>query len=131
MNLGEDKTINNWVKIADYDLETAKAMNETGRYIYVAFTCQQCIEKLLKAIFVKQKKQAPVYTHNLVRLVELTGLELNKKQSDFINSLNAYYIKTRYTEEIDKLAKNLNKKKASELLENTEKLSKWLKEKIK
>ena len=34
-----------WHEVAAYDLETAKAMFESGRYLYVAFMCQQAIEK--------------------------------------------------------------------------------------
>ncbi len=35
-----ENTINNWLDLARYDLETASAMLESGRYLYVAFTCQ-------------------------------------------------------------------------------------------
>jgi HEPN domain-containing protein len=35
-----------WTEIADYDLETAKAMLASKRYLYVGFMCHQTIEKL-------------------------------------------------------------------------------------
>jgi len=54
-----EKTIKNWIDLACYDLETASAMLASGRYLYVAFTCQQAIEKLLKALFVKQENRTP------------------------------------------------------------------------
>lgn len=38
-----------WIERAEYDLETAKAMQQTGRYLYVGFMCQQTVEKALKA----------------------------------------------------------------------------------
>jgi HEPN domain-containing protein len=34
---------------ADYDLDTAKAMLQTERYLYVGFMAHQAIEKALKA----------------------------------------------------------------------------------
>jgi HEPN domain-containing protein len=40
-----------WVAQAQYDIETAKAMFDTGRYLYVLFCCQQAVEKMLKALF--------------------------------------------------------------------------------
>ena len=49
--------------MANYDLETAKAMLKTKRYLYVGFMCNQVIEKILKAYFVKIKKVQPPYTH--------------------------------------------------------------------
>ena len=38
-----------WTDIADYDLKTAEAMYQTGRWLYVAFMCHQVIEKTIKA----------------------------------------------------------------------------------
>ena len=37
-----------WIEIADYDLETAKAMLVSKRYLYVGFMCHQAIEKILR-----------------------------------------------------------------------------------
>ncbi|HNT28701.1 MAG TPA: HEPN domain-containing protein, partial [bacterium] len=37
-----------WFEIAEYDLETARAMLKTKRYLYVGFMCHQTIEKALK-----------------------------------------------------------------------------------
>ena len=39
-----------WIELADYDIATAKAMLQTGRYLYVGFMGQQTIEKALKGI---------------------------------------------------------------------------------
>ena len=44
----DDKVIY-WVEMSDYDIETADAMQATGRYLYVGFMCHQTIEKILKA----------------------------------------------------------------------------------
>jgi HEPN domain-containing protein len=32
-----------WAERARYDLETARAMRESGRYLYVFFCCQQAL----------------------------------------------------------------------------------------
>lgn len=126
------KVIDNWIALAEYDFDTAKAMLKTGRYVYVAFTCQQSIEKILKANFVKEKNTTPPYTHNLKRLVsELFFFsELNPEQITFIEYLNTYYIESRYTDELSEISKNLKKKQATDILEKTKKLFLWLKKKI-
>jgi len=62
-----------WIERAEYDLETAKAMRQTGRYLYVGFMCQQTVEKALKAVIAKQGVFPPK-VHDLVRLAELAGL---------------------------------------------------------
>ncbi|MFH1653778.1 MAG: HEPN domain-containing protein, partial [Pseudomonadota bacterium] len=43
-----------WIERADYDLDTAEAMLKSARYLYVAFACQQAVEKYLKAIIQKR-----------------------------------------------------------------------------
>ncbi len=32
-----------WVEMSDYDFDTAKAMLDTKRYLYVAFMCHQVV----------------------------------------------------------------------------------------
>lgn len=42
----EDK-VKYWIDMSDYDFDTAKAMLETKRYLYVGFMCHQTVEKIL------------------------------------------------------------------------------------
>jgi HEPN domain-containing protein len=52
-----------WLEMAEYDIETAKAMLETGRFLYVGFMCHQVIEKALKGYFVTVKREgSAIYT---------------------------------------------------------------------
>jgi HEPN domain-containing protein len=43
-----------WIDLSDYDLETAKAMLQSKRFLYVGFMCHQTVEKAFKALYVKQ-----------------------------------------------------------------------------
>ncbi len=126
------KVVKNWIALAEYDFETAKAMMKSGRYLYVAFTCQQTIEKTLKALYVKEKQETPPYSHNLIRLAEeLSGIKpIDEDANRFLERLNSYYIQSRYTEEIHQISKSLNKKSAQEILSKTGELFKWLKKHV-
>ena len=126
------KVVKNWIALAEYDFETAKAMMKSGRYLYVAFTCQQTIEKTLKALYVKEKQETPPYSHNLIRLAEeLPGIKpIDEDANRFLERLNSYYIQSRYTEEIHQISKSLNKKNAQEILSKTGELFKWLKKHV-
>jgi len=126
------KVVKNWIALAEYDFETAKAMMKSGRYLYVAFTCQQTIEKTLKALYVKEKQETPPYSHNLIRLAEeLSGIKpIDEDANRFLERLNSYYIQSRYTEEIHQISKSLNKKNAQEILSKTGELFKWLKKHV-
>lgn len=127
-----EKVIKNWLALAEYDFETAKAMLKSGRYLYVAFTCQQAIEKTLKAIYVKDKKETPPYTHNLIKLLSDLSIsaKIDEEKRRFMETLNSYYIESRYTEEIKEISKMLTGKKAKEIFLKTKELFLWLKEKV-
>lgn len=127
-----DRMVNNWYKISDYDYKTAKSMLISGRYLYVAFLCQQAVEKMLKALFCrKYKNKTPPYIHNLIKLAcEIKINNFSDEQFDFLSFLNAYYVESRYNEDFENLNKSINKKRAVEIYEKTGDLLKWLKVKI-
>lgn len=123
-----DAAVSYWVDIANYDLETAKAMLMTGRYLYVGFMCHQTIEKILKAYYVRKLNDIPPYTHNLSRLANLSSIyeELNESQKDFLDILEPLNIEARYPTYKDMILKSLTKEKCELLISKTEGLSKWI-----
>ena len=124
--------IDNWLALAQYDLATAEAMLQTGRYLYVGFMCQQAVEKLLKACYVKRHNATPPYTHNLLRLLtELPwNAEIDASMLGTLESLNSYYIESRYTEDIQELAAALTQTKAGAVLSATKELFAWIRSKL-
>lgn len=127
-----EKIVQNCLQIAEYDLKTAKAMLRSRRYLYVAFTCQQSIEKILKALYVKEKEETPPYTHNLTKLIYNLSIskQITEEQIKTLEYFNSYYIETRYSEEINELNKHLTRSRAKKLLSDAEELFTWLKKKI-
>ena len=69
-----------WAAQSLYDIETAKAMLDSGRYLYVLFCCQQAVEKMLKALIAKRTRELPPRLHNLIRLAEVAALRFRKTQ---------------------------------------------------
>ncbi|WP_319586310.1 HEPN domain-containing protein [uncultured Desulfobulbus sp.] len=117
-----------WIEMAEYDLETARAMLQTGRYLYVGFMCHQVIEKTLKAVVANNNK-IPPYIHNLSRLAEISGIyiQLDGIQKDLLDSLEPLNIQARYPEDKERLFQMLDFKRCSELLTQTEELYQWIK----
>jgi len=108
-NSKKKKDILQWIKISDYDVETAQAMQKSGRYLYVLFCCQQAIEKRLKALVVNATDEFPPKLHDLTRLADLAKIDLNAGQKLFLRKLNNYYIETRYPEEVRELSEKVTK----------------------
>lgn len=69
-----DEKATHWVDLAGYDMDTAKAMLQAGRLLYVGFMCHQVVEKMLKTWWVSAKGSTPPYTHSLVALATPGGL---------------------------------------------------------
>ena len=112
-----EKTIKNWLALAEYDFNTAQSMLKSGRYLYIVFTCQQTIEKCLKALYIIEKKITPPYTHNLLRLANDLAIykEINEDQIIFLTELNQFYIESRYNENIVRLTNKINQNKAENI----------------
>lgn len=116
-----------WLAQSRYDLKTAGSMLRARRYLYVAFMCQQALEKMLKGIIHELSGNTPPYSHRLVALLELAKLTAPKERLDFLDLLTRYYINARYPEQKQKLAKGLKRPNAKQLLHEAEETIRWLK----
>lgn len=120
-----------WLDIADYDIQTARSLHHSGRYLYTVFLCQQAIEKILKANYMRRfSKEAP-FSHNLVYLNSLMELGTSDKQLKVIAELTTYYIEGRYPTYKKKLSALIDEANSKSILKRTEELFKWLKSKLK
>lgn len=130
LNMDKKEKVEYWLDIADYDLETAKSMLTSGRYLYVVFMCQQAIEKMLKALYINLFDEDPPRSHNLAFLFNKLGIDASDETMNVFNSLSAHYINNRYPEYKNKLSTVLDQKNAEEFLTKTERTYTWLKSQI-
>jgi HEPN domain-containing protein len=118
----------NWIALSDYDLETARHMLETGRYLYVVFLCHLSLEKMLKAHFTEAKESVPTKTHDLIYLVKKCEFQLPGNLLDFVGKINAASIPTRYPEDLQRSLKEYPVSVARHYLKQTEEMLQWLKQ---
>lgn len=126
-----ERFVSHWVERAEYDLETARSMLDTGRYLYVGYMCQQAAEKVLKGIIAQQNKEnLPI--HNLNRLAQVAGIEndLDAEQFKFLAELTPYCIEARYGDYRESLSEIINEQRAREVYAKTKEIFKWLYQKI-
>lgn len=115
-----------WADQARYDLETADAMLQAGRYLYVLFCCQQAVEKAIKALIVRRTGEFPPRVHNLLRLAEVAQIESDGERIRFLGELSGYYIQSRYPEEIKAAGSAVTAELAREVLSKTEQTVIWV-----
>ncbi|MCL1865226.1 MAG: HEPN domain-containing protein [Spirochaetes bacterium] len=121
-----------WIEIADYDIETAKAMLITNRFLYVGFMCHQAIEKTIKAYYCSKNNDTPPFTHNLKTLAERCDLLslFSDEQLDFIEELLPMNIEARYPTRKEEIFKLLTHQKCDEIIKQTESLCQWIKQRL-
>ena len=121
--------VNDWIDIAQDDLETAEGCISFKKYLWAMVMCQQAIEKMLKAIYVKKTSEVPKKTHNLLILAKDVGLltSLSEETVSLLEDLLIFYFGSRYPEESKKLKKKCTQKYAIETYEKTKEVYLWLK----
>ncbi|MEW6407340.1 MAG: HEPN domain-containing protein [Patescibacteria group bacterium] len=129
--------IQKWLKFAKSDLEAAeylfhKPNANQWTYLLVVWHCHQAIEKILKAIIIKQNKDL-LRIHDLLRLFDIIADKklFSKFQKDFLMALNQYYITPRYPDlPLKKSQPIINRQKAKDILEKSRNLFLCLEKKV-
>ena len=119
-----------WFEQCDYDLESAKVLNESKRFLYVGFFCHLVVEKALKAYYEYKENKIPPYIHNLRLLAEQSGIynAFSEKQRDFIDKLQPLNIQARYPAYKDEIYKTLNYDICNSLINESKELLLWIKQ---
>lgn len=95
----KDEHIQYWLESAEHDLETSNTLFEVDKYDWSLFIGHLVIEKLLKAVFVKNNdNKIPPKLHNLVRLAELSLIEIDEERKILLDKINDFNIEVRYPE---------------------------------
>lgn len=119
-----------WLDAAKYDLDSAGAMYSGGRWLYVAFMCQQAIEKLCKGLYTLYVGDDVPRVHNISGIIDRFSDKLpavpTDEQYKFFDRLTAYYLKGRYPEYKQKVSAMLDEQEANALLNETKGVFEWL-----
>jgi HEPN domain-containing protein len=117
----------NWIEMSDYDLETARHMLQTGRYLYVVFMCHLALEKMLKAHVAEVTQSVPPKSHDLIYLLRKGGLVgMPRQHLDFIGKINNARIPTRYPDDLRRALREYPEEVARDYLKQTEEALQWL-----
>ena len=120
------KSRDEWYRQAQYDMDTAQAMFDSGRYIYAIFMSHLSLEKALKGYYSEHCQELPPKTHNLLFLTEKASLKLPQEFADFVFLLNRVSIPTRYPDDLTRLQTEYNREKTLEWLRSGKKVLSWL-----
>lgn len=125
-----EKKVDYWLNSAKHDIEVAETLFQNGKYDWCLFIAHLVLEKTLKACFVKCKGDFPPRTHDLVRLVDMSGITLDEETLEFLDSVNTFNISTRYPDEKFKFYKLCTHEFTAQNFSRIKEIQKWLMDKI-
>lgn len=116
-----------WFALSGEDVEVAEFCLNGRKWLYVAFFCQQALEKALKGL-VHQTGTVPPPIHNLLRLASEAGVleSLSDEHRSLVRVLTAYYIEARYPGYKERLRRLSSEAEARAFLEQTKEMIVWL-----
>ena len=87
------------------------------------------IEKLLKALYAKNNKNAPYApkSHDLLHLAEKTDLELTDRQEDLLDTITRFNMNARYDDYKKEFYLKCTDEYTEQQLKNIEEVRTWLK----
>lgn len=122
-----DKQIEYWLNGAREDIETAEILISKGKILHGLFFCHLTVEKTLKAIYVKNLKEVPPKTHNLIFLIDKLSLEVIDSYIEFLGILMKYQLEGRYPDYNPTIP---SEEKANEYLNKTKEIKKWIEQQL-
>lgn len=91
-----DKTVSYWLESAEYDFGVAEAMLQAEKYPYALFMGHLALEKLLKALVVKNTRNHAPITHSLPFLAEKTKLPIPEPILIKLREFMEFHFEARY-----------------------------------
>ncbi len=122
--------IKNWLDSAQYDLETAEHMFNTGRYIYTIFMCHLALEKMLKAKVQEITDKTPPKTHDLEYLLGIAELSPDEEMERFIVEISNLSVVTRYPSDFQRMVKDFSQERTKLIIKKTKEVFQWIKKSL-
>ncbi len=133
MSMDENKVkehIEFWLESSSKDLIVMNHLFEKKDYSYSLFFGHLILEKVLKALFVKKKKNIPPYKHSLPLLVEKIGFEIDENKETFLEEVSDFNIEARYPDIKFSFYKKCTKEYTEVKIKEIKEFYKWIKSMI-
>lgn len=127
----KDEHIDYWLKSAEHDLKAAVSLFKSKKYDWCLFIGHLVLEKTLKALFVNaNENKVPPWIHNLVKLAELSSLELTEEQKLFLDEVNDFNLESRYPDHKLEFYKKCTEEYTEKYFKKIKEFHKWLKSQL-
>ncbi|MFA4853527.1 MAG: HEPN domain-containing protein [Bacteroidales bacterium] len=120
-----------WIDTSEKDWEVSLVLFKQKKYLYSLFFAHLHIEKICKALWVKNNKSDyPPKIHNLNKLLAQAGITLAEEDETFAADINKFNIEGRYPDYVSNIDLICTKDYTHDYLEKIKKLKLCLLSKI-
>lgn len=91
--------VNYWITVSEKDVKDMQSLYKGKRYSGCLLFGHMVLEKILKALVVKNTKNQAPRIHNIRRLAELAELNFSEEEMDFLSEVNTFNMEARYPDE--------------------------------
>jgi len=119
--------INSLLRQAEEEYKTARVLFEEKRYNHALFFGHLVLEKLLKALVVKNTKKIYQPIHDLKKLAKSAEIKLSNEQEDDFDEITSFNLSARYDSEKLAFYKKANQEFTEKWFEKIKHYRKWLK----
>ena len=123
-----NQAVTHWVSSSDDDFKTMNNLFKSKDYSWALFVGHLVIEKLLKACYVKYKREHPLMIHNLVKISQSWGMELSIELHYKLAEITTFNIGTRYDDFKKSFYQRCTKEFTSNWIKEIKSIRQWIKE---
>lgn len=121
-----DPIVKYWQNSSDQNYRTMQNLLKTKDYSWALFLGHLTIEKLLKAVYVKNSKKHAPYTHDLLRIADKINVKFSNEQMEWLDQITTFNLNARYDNYKQDFYKLCNKEFTTIWVNRIENLRIWL-----
>ena len=118
-----------WSESAERDSQTADDMYKLGHYNWSLFLWHLVIEKILKCLIVERGGEI-LSVHDLVRLANISQLDLTEDQKAILREITTFNIEARYDDYREQFYKKATREYATAWCDKSKEMFKWIKQQL-
>ncbi|MEW6606296.1 MAG: HEPN domain-containing protein [bacterium] len=126
MEFNVEKAVNYWKQGAEYDLGVAEAMYQAEKYPYALFMGHLALEKLLKSLFVRDKKEHAPWIHSLPLLANNLTINIPEETLEKLGEFMEFHFEGRYPDYQMDFYKKCTKEFTTQKMKEIKEVYKWL-----
>jgi HEPN domain-containing protein len=121
-----DVLVKHWRESSEQNYTTMHNLIKTKEFAWSLFLGHLVIEKLLKALYIKNLHKHPLFSHDLLRLANKIEIELPTGYDEWLDEITTFNLNTRYDDYKQSFYKLCTSEFTNEWIDKIEILRKWL-----